>query len=185
MTDQKKNIRPYAIALAVLAGVSRLMPHPPNFTAVGGSSLFAGARLNGWMAYLLPLLVMAVTDPFVGGFDSSTPFVYAAILLNVLIGRSLVRTNNPVRIGSAAFAGSLQFFLVSNLGYFVGYTDRSAHALMLTYVNAIPFFGRTLAGDLAWTATLFGLHYFLTRTIAPNESAPSESASSQRIPATA
>ena len=172
MTEQKSNMRPYAIALAVLAGLTRLMPHPPNFTAVGGGSLFAGARLNGWMAYLLPLLVMAITDPFVGGFDSVTPFVYAAILINVLIGRSLCRTNNPVRIGATAFVCSLQFFLVSNFGFFIGFTDRSMHALTLSYLNALPFFGRTLAGDLAWTATLFGLHYALTRTIASNERVP-------------
>jgi hypothetical protein len=172
MTEQKSNVRPYAIALAVLAGLTRLMPHPPNFTAVGGGSLFAGARLNGWLAYVLPLLVMAATDPFVGGFDSSTPFVYAAILLNVLIGRSLCKTNNPVRIGAAAFACSTQFFLVSNLGYFFGYTDRSLHALSMTYVSAIPFWGKTLAGDLFFTATLFGLHYFLTRTVASRERVP-------------
>jgi hypothetical protein len=172
MTEQKSNVRPYALALAILAGLTRLMPHPPNFTAVGGGSLFAGARLNGWIAYLLPLLVMAATDPFVGGFDSSTPFVYSAILISVLIGRSLQRSNNPIRIGGTAFACSLQFFLVSNLGYFFGYTDKTFHALVLTYVNALPFFGRTLAGDLVWTATLFGLHYVLTRTVAADERVP-------------
>ena len=172
MTEQKSNVRPYALALAVLAGLTRLMPHPPNFTAIGGASLFSGARLNGWVAYLLPLLVMAVTDPFVGGFDFTTPFVYAAILLSVLIGRSLQRSNNPLRIGGIAFICSLQFFLVSNFGFFLGFTDRSMRALVLSYVNALPFFGRTLAGDLIWTATLFGLHYALTRTVASNERVP-------------
>jgi hypothetical protein len=172
MTEQKQNVRPYAIALAVLAGLTRLMPHPPNFTAIGGGSLFAGARLNGWMAYLLPLLVMAATDPFLGGFGFTTPFVYAAILLNVLIGRSLVRTNHPIRIGGAAFLCSLQFFLVSNFGVFLGYSDRTMHSLAICYVDALPFFGRTLAGDLVWTGALFGLHYALTRTVASNERVP-------------
>jgi hypothetical protein len=124
------------------------------------------------MAYLLPLVVMAITDPFVGGFSAQTPFVYAAILINVLIGRSLVRSNNPIRIGAAAFACSLQFFAVSNLGFFLSTPDRSMSSLGMVYLNAIPFFGRTLAGDLAWTAILFGLHYALSRTVAINERVP-------------
>ena len=59
--------RPLALGLTILAALVRVAPHPPNFAPVGGMSLFAGARLRGWMAYLLPLALMAVTDPIVGG----------------------------------------------------------------------------------------------------------------------
>ena len=31
---------------------------------------------------------------------------------------------------------------------------------------AIPFFGRTLAGDLLYSGVLFGLHAWLSRTVA-------------------
>ena len=112
-------LRPYALALAVLSALARLLPHPPNFTPVGGASLFAGARLPGWLAYLLPIAVMAVTDPLRGGYTSATPFVYAALLINVLIGRSLRRTNSPIRIGGAAFLCSVVFLLVSNIAAFL------------------------------------------------------------------
>jgi hypothetical protein len=169
MTEQKTNVRPYAIALAVVSGLARLLPHPPNFTPVGGSSLFAGARVNGWYAYLLPLVVMAVTDPFLGGYSFSTPFVYAAFLINVLIGRSLRRTNNPLRIGGAAFACSLQFFAISNFAVFLRGYPHTVAGLGTCYLEALPFFGRTLAGDLTFTAIVFGLHFALTRTVARDE----------------
>src|SRR3954454_6823752 len=74
--EMQKNIRPIAIALTILSALGRLLPHPPNVTPVGSSSLFAGARVNGWMAYLLPILVMAVTDPLVGGYTRATPVIY-------------------------------------------------------------------------------------------------------------
>jgi hypothetical protein len=171
MTEQKSNIRPFALGLTVLSILARLMPHPSNFAPVGGASLFAGARLNGWYAYLVPLAIMAVTDPLLGGYTFGTPYIYASFLLSVLIGRSLRRTNNPAWIGLAAIACSVQFFLISNFAYFLEYSPHTMAGLTACYLNALPFFPATLAGDALWTTVLFGLHYALSRTVAPGERA--------------
>src|ERR1700760_4986490 len=105
-----KHIRPIAVALTILSALGRLLPHPPNVTPVGSSSLFAGARVNGWMAYLLPILVMAVTDPLVGGYTRSTPVIYACFLISVWIGRQVRSTDSALRIGGACLISSVQFF---------------------------------------------------------------------------
>src|SRR5258708_33292987 len=83
--EQQSKIRPLALVMTILSGLARLLPHPPNFTPVGSMSLFAGARLNGWMAYLVPLAIMLVTDPLVGivffgrkGYTRSSVFVYGS-----------------------------------------------------------------------------------------------------------
>ena len=47
-----------ALGLTLLGGLLRLVPHPPNFAPVGAMSLFAGANLSGWWAYLVPLLLV-------------------------------------------------------------------------------------------------------------------------------
>jgi hypothetical protein len=83
---QNNTSRPLAVGLTILGMLARLVPHAPNFTPVGGVSLFAGGRLNGWKAYALPLVLMLVTDPLVGGYSFSTPFVYASFLIYVWIG---------------------------------------------------------------------------------------------------
>jgi hypothetical protein len=171
MTERKSNIRPYALALTILGILARLAPHPPNFAPVGGASLFAGARLNAWYAYLLPLAIMAMTDPLLGGYTFATPFIYASFLLTVLIGRSLRNTNNPAWIGLAAVGCSAQFFLISNFAYFLQYSPHTVAGLTACYVGALPFFPATLAGDLCWSAIIFGLHYALSRTVAPQERA--------------
>ena len=50
------------------------LPHPPNFAPVGATSLFAGARLPVWQAYLVPLALMAITDPIVASFYGVAAF---------------------------------------------------------------------------------------------------------------
>ena len=70
----KQSARPLAVALLVLGALIRVTQHW-NFAPVGALSLFAGARLRGWMAWALPLGLMAVTDPLVGGYSRSTPLI--------------------------------------------------------------------------------------------------------------
>jgi hypothetical protein len=167
-------LRPLASTLTVLGALARLAPHPPNFAPVGGMSLFAGARLRGWQAFALPLLLMAITDPLLGGYSVATPFIYASFLVNVWIGRRFLRaTENPLRIGTACLVCSLQFFLLSNFGTWLGSMyPHSLAGLALCYTAAIPFFGRTLAGDLLYSGILFALHAWLSRSFRTAERVP-------------
>ncbi len=103
--------RPIAAGLTVIAGLARMAQHL-NFAPVGALSLFAGARLRGWRAYALPIVLMGVTDPLLGGYSIATPFVYASFLIGVWMGTKIRDTENPLWIGGMALAGSLQFFLI-------------------------------------------------------------------------
>jgi hypothetical protein len=167
------NVRPLALSLTVLGAVLRLLPHSPNFAPVGGMSLYAGARLRGWQAFALPLLMMAVTDPILGGYSIATPFVYLSFMISVWIGRRLQATESPFRIGAACLVCSAQFFLISNFATWLGtFYPHTWAGLALCFTQAIPFFGRTLAGDLFYSAVLFGLHAWLSRTVRTAERVP-------------
>jgi len=163
------NRRPLALTLVVLGAIARLVPHPWNFAPVGGMSLFAGARLRGWQAYLLPMVLMLVTDPFLGGFGIATPFVYCSFLINVWIGRRLRTSESPIKIGGAAVICSAQFFLISNLGSWVGYFPHTFAGLAQCYTLALPFYAPTLVSDLLSSGVLFGLHAVLSRTVYTRE----------------
>lgn len=168
---QKNVERPLGLSLVVLGGLARIAQYL-NFAPVGAVSLYSGARLRGWKAYALPLLLMAVTDPLVGGYSFSTPFVYASFLVSVWIGTRLRNTENPAWIGGAALLCSMQFFLITNFAAWLGMTHvyaRSFAGLASCYVAAIPFFGRTMASDLVYTGVLFGLHAWLSRKVVPAE----------------
>jgi hypothetical protein len=166
--------RPLAIGLTVLSAMGRLVPHFPNVTPLGGSCLFAGSRISGLLAYLLPLAVMAVTDPFVGGYTWSSIAVYGCFLINVWLGRRIVRNVTPIRVGAAAFLCSAQFFVLTVFASWLeGAMTRAPwyhpgfSGLMLSYTEALPFWGRTLAGDLFFSAALFAMYEILIRRMVP------------------
>lgn len=170
-------LRLLALGLTAVGALARLIPHPPNFTPVGGVSLFAGARLPSWQAYLVPLLMMSVTDPVLSAlygfppYSTLTPFIYGSFLVNVWIGRRLRASENPVRIGVAAVICSLQFFLVTNFAVWMQshvYPPTGA-GLAACYAAALPFLGRTLTADLLYSGVLFGLHAWLSRTVCEPE----------------
>jgi hypothetical protein len=168
---EKNTSRPWAVGLIFAGALARLVQQL-NFAPVGGISLFSGARLRGWQAWLLPLILMAATDPLLGGYSAATPFVYASLLVNVWIGTRLRNTENPMRIGAAAAIGSLQFFVITNFGAWLGPLHtypRTLEGLLSCYVAAIPFYGRTLLSDLLYSAALFGLHAWLSRRVAAAE----------------
>jgi hypothetical protein len=74
-------------------------------------------------------------------------------------------------IGSAAVAGSVQFFLLTNFALLYPTTlyPHSLAGVMQSYVAALSFFGRTLASDIFYAGALFGLHAWLSRTVARSE----------------
>ena len=116
---------------------------------------------------------MAVTDPLLGGYSTATPFIYLSFMISVWIGRRLQSTESPLRIGAACFVCSAQFFLISNFGTWLGnWYPHTWSGLALCFTQAIPFFGRTLAGDLAYAGVLFGLHAWLSRTVRTAERVP-------------
>ncbi len=157
-----------ALALIVLGVVSRLIPHPPNMTAVVGVSLLAAYAIrNGWLAALVPLAIMVLAD-VVLGWHSAMLFTYAGMALAVAVGRWLLQRLSPFRLVGAALMSSLGFFLVSNFGVWLGgYYGPGIEGLIACYTAAFPFFGNSLAGDLGSTAILFGLYLFARRYTGP------------------
>lgn len=163
--------RALAISLTVIGILSRLLPHPPNFTAVGAGSLFSGGRIPGWLAYALPVLVMAITDPILNTqyglplYSATALVIYASLLINVALGRTLQGSENMAHIAAVTFLGSLQFFLITNgLVWFHSHAyAQTAAGLATCYTMALPFFGRTLMGDLCFSLILFGGYRWLTK----------------------
>ncbi len=148
-----------ALGLVVIGVLSRLIPHPPNVTAVVGASLLAAYCIrNLWVAALVPVAIMALSD-LVLGWHSSALFTYAGMLAATFIGRGLIRDLSMVRLGTAAFLSSAAFFVISNFGVWAaGYYGYTLEGLVTCYVAAVPFWGMSLVGDLGSTAILFGLY---------------------------
>ena len=155
-----------AIAMILIAAALRVAPHPWNFTPIGAMALFSGAVLRDRrLAFLFPLLILFVGDIFVG-FHKLIFVVYASFLVNVAIGLWLRDRRTTARISLATLLGAIQFFLVTNFAVwqFLGSFPRTAAGLLACYLDGIPLFWNTLAGDAFYAVLFFGAFALAERT---------------------
>ena len=145
------------------AAFVRLIPHPPNFAPVAAMALFGGAYFNKkWVAFLVPLAAMFVTDLFLG-FHPTIWAVYLSFGLIVVIGMVMIKQKKVTNIFFASVTASVAFFIITNFGVWLStpYYEKTGAGLAACYTAAIPFFHQTLLSDLFFVAILFGLFEIL------------------------
>jgi hypothetical protein len=164
--------------LILLAALSRLLPHPPNFSPVEAIALFGGACFasRAW-AFAVPMLALLASDLVMAavigdsyaGYLGSMSFwsVYACIALTTLMGLRLRGKAGGARLLGYSLAGSVLFFLVTNLAAWIASPlyPQTAAGLASAYVAGIPFFQWTVLGTLAYVAILFGGFALLRRRL--------------------
>jgi hypothetical protein len=157
------------LVFLLVAGVTRALPHPPNFAPIAAMALFGGAYLtNRRLALLLPLVAMMFSDLLLeglyqlnlreySGLHNTMFFVYGSMIAISGIGMLLKNRVKPIPLVAASLSASVLFFLITNFGvYASGLYGTEVTGLLATYVLGIPFFGPTALGDLFFTGVLFG-----------------------------
>ena len=135
--------------LVVVALLTRLLPHPPNFAPITSIALFTGFHfVNKRLALFIPLICMFLTD-LILGVHSLMPIIYLSFVLISMIGLKA----KSLSLGTVLSASSL-FFIVSNLGVWYFYYPLTWAGLSSCFILAIPFFINALMGDLFYTSVL-------------------------------
>lgn len=155
--------------ILVVAFISRLIPHPPNFTALG-ALLLVGTAVAG-RKYLIPLMAIGIYflsdlilnniiySQFFDGFTLvSSIFVFVALSYLAIFGiaRLVLNKMKPGRLLLAAVLSSIAFFLISNLGVWwigAGYPP-TAEGLMAAYTAALPYLSYDFLANI-----VFGLAF--------------------------
>ena len=162
------NARILTLLSAIAAAAAlRLVPHPPNFTPIGAMALFSGAYFGRRsLAFVAPFAAMLLADAVLGFYPEAI-FVYLSVAAIVLMGGLLAKRRTVLKIGAAAIASSILFFLVTNFGVWavMNYYPKTIAGLAACYVAALPFFQNTLAGDLFYAGLLFGGFALLERAV--------------------
>ena len=147
---------------------ARLLMHTWNVSPIAASALFAGMMLRRrWLALLVPLAALALSDLFIAGDDWRVKaVVYAGLMLPALasiVGRDF-GTGARV-IVPAALGCSLTFFAATNFAVwaFSGMYSLDTAGLIQCYTLALPFLKYTVAGDLFWCAAFFGGAWLVQR----------------------
>ena len=164
--------------LILLAALSRLLPHPPNFSPVEAIALFGGALFasRAW-AFAVPMLAMLASDlvmavvlgDIYAGYLGGTSFwsVYACIALTTAMGLGLRGRISGPRLLGYSMAGSVLFFVATNFAAWIAspFYPQTAAGLASAFVAGIPFFQWTLLGTLFYAAILFGGFALLRRRL--------------------
>jgi hypothetical protein len=145
--------------MILIAAFTRLIPHPPNFTAIGAMALFGGAYFSRKsLAFAVPLIAMFFSDMIIG-FHQGMYAVYLSFIFIVMIGLTLKNKKKAGNVFLASVSASVLFFIITNFAQWLSYPlySKDIAGLIACYVAAIPFFHYTLLGDLFFVGALFGL----------------------------
>lgn len=138
------------IVLVVVGLASRLYPHPPNMTAMNAIALlgtyYVGSRWRSWVVLWLALFLSDMAL----GLHATMPSVYFSVGLIVILGERWGAGSDWLNTACASCAAATLFFLITNLGVWIGDTlyPRTWEGLYLCYAAAIPFWGNQIGGDL-------------------------------------
>ena len=153
--------------IIVLLALTRLIPHPPNFTPIIAMGLFGGAYIqNRSLAVLIPIGAMFLSDLFLG-LHGTVYWVYGSLLLIAMMGMMLINKVNIRNCTSAALSGSFLFFIITNFGVWFtsGYYPKNIDGILTCYTLALPFLANSMAGSLFYSAVMFGGYELLKRNL--------------------
>ncbi len=157
----------YLVLLAAL--LSRLLPPllhltAMNFTAVGGSLLFFGARRPRWQSAVAVGALM-VTDYLLTVYAYHYAFHVRGYLVTwgwyagvCLLGSAWLRRATVACVAVGVLASATSFFVLSNFVVWMGHMyPHTMSGLGACYVAALPFYRNDLVSTGIVAGVLFGL----------------------------
>ena len=160
LMNLKKEIFPIGLVLILI--LSRLIPHPPNFTPIVAVAIMSGYLFkNIYLSFATLLVSMLVADAFIGFYENIF-FVYLSLLFLVYIFYKLGRKINLKNLFLYSFTGSILFFIITNFGVWslgspgldnVPY-EKNLQGLIKCYILAIPFIKNTVLSTLIFSYSI-------------------------------
>jgi len=143
-------------ALFLVLTVSRLIPHPPNFTPIIACSVVGCFIAKNIKIRLMFIISSLVFSDFIIGFHDLSIFTY--ILISILAAAS-----NTKNYKYMALISPLVFYFFSNFLVWLtsGMYNLNLSGLISCYVLAIPFFGYSLLSTIFYS--ILFLYFFEKR----------------------
>ncbi|MFD1139760.1 DUF6580 family putative transport protein [Larkinella insperata] len=158
-------------AIVLLTALSRLLPHPYNFTPIAALALFGAATFERKsLGLIVPLAAMLLSDVLIG-FHSGMGAVYGSFTVIWALGLVFLRKITVPRVAGVSILSSLLFYLITNFAVWYGssfYPQTpqgllASYAAGLAFYNGQSFFLNGVLGDLTFSGLLFGSYYLLQR----------------------
>lgn len=152
----------FTILSCVIFGVlSRLLPHPPNFTAINAIALFSACSFASLPLALFTTVTTMLLSDAIFGFHSSMLFVYVSFGLITLMGHWCNSSKSVSRLTVSLVFSSFLFFFLTNFGDWMTTQmyPKTGSGLLLCYTAGLPFLANQILGDLFYGATIFAIQH--------------------------
>ena len=170
--------------MIIMAALSRLLPHPDNFTPIAATALFGAAYFTKkYWAIIIPIVALWLSDLFLNNlvypklypeyydgfmlFGPDAVFVYSAIIATALLGIYALKKVKPGKLVIVSIVASLLFFVVTNFGSWLMLPmyPKTPAGLSACMAAGLPFLRNTMIGDLFYVFVLFGSYALISRKL--------------------
>lgn len=139
--------------------ISRIIPHPANFTPLSAMALWGGAKMSPRITMVVILVSMLISDLIIG-LDNlwSRLSVYGSLFIAVFIGKTILKNAGLVKAFGTIIGSSLIFFLLTNFAVwrFSGMYPINISGLTNCFLLAIPFFRNSIISDMLFSGVIVG-----------------------------
>ena len=153
--------------LILLLMLSRLIPHPPNFTPIIAIAVMSGFLFRNIYHSLTLLIISMLLSDLIIGYHNNIFFVYFPLIFIATIFSFFFTKLNFKNLFFYAFIGSLIFFVISNFGVWLlgSLYEKNLNGLLNCYILAIPFFKNTFFSTIVFTYSTFTANYYYNQKI--------------------
>lgn len=139
------------MGILIALSASRFIPHPPNFTSLIALSFYIPAVFG--FRYIPAVILSLLFTDLIIGIHSTMFFTSGSIILIGLISKYFNKSMS-FRIFGASL-GALIFYLISNLGVWLGGSyGYTLIGFFSCYILALPFFGYTILSTLFFSVII-------------------------------
>ena len=142
--------------------ISRIIPHPPNFTPILATAILAPQIFSKklYLSIFLIILAMLISDLFIG-FHKYIIFTYIPLILIIIMSNSFDKVKTSILV--MAISSPLIFFLISNFGVWAlsNFYTKDLNGLMQSYILALPFLKNTFTSTIFFIVLYFIIYNFL------------------------
>ncbi len=143
----------YLILVIFILFLSRIIPHPPNFTPILGTAIMAPALFKSKSTGILVIITSMFISDIVLGFHS-----YQIVIYLTIIGITLFASinQNYKKVLLISIAGSTCFFITTNFAVWAmwDFYEKNLYGLYKCYLLALPFFGNTLISTFLFASII-------------------------------
>jgi len=150
------------IFFITLFALSRIIPHPPNFTPLISGAIFLPYLLEDKrLIILLPVATMFLADIFLG-FHELMIWTYASFLTISMLSLNYFRMNLKSILFLSVSSPAI-FFMLSNFGVWTQSDTYpgSLEGLMSCYFAGIPFYANSTASTVLFSLSFYAISKYI------------------------